>query len=36
MIKSDCRNIIRFEKSELLCELDQIPTTGKGEKLYVD
>ena len=31
MIESDCRKIIRFEKSELLCELDQIPTTEKGE-----
>ena len=36
MIKSDCRKIMRFEKSELLCELDQIPTTEKGEKLYVN
>ena len=36
MIESNCRKIIRFEKSELLCELDQTPTTEKGENLYVD
>ena len=36
MIESDCRKIIRFEKSELLWELDQIPTTEMGENLYVN
>ena len=33
MIESNCRKILRFEKGELLCELDQIPTTEKGESL---